>query len=171
MKTTNRLVWLVAIIGTALSFLTQFLVRITLELQSPPQSIPLLPGILYLTYMSSDGAAFGMGDYNSLLISGGILAISALSLVTLLISWFLSKSQKTILKSLQVGVGLVLAGYASITMERILYKSVSTFIDLRVQKTPVLNPADVLIHLGQIISVFSIIFLGLRFIANLRGKS
>lgn len=167
MKTKNRLVWIVAVMGAALSLLTQYLVRTTLESQIPSQSIPLLPGILHLTYISADDAAFGfLGDSSSLLISLGILAILALSAVTLWISWFLSKSQKTILKSLQVGVGLLIAGYTSITMERLVYKGASTYIDIRVLDTPVMNLADVLIHLGQIISVVSIIFLGLKVIAH-----
>ncbi len=52
MMTRNQLVWIVAAVGAALGLLVQYCVRATLELENSPATIPLLPGILHLTYVS-----------------------------------------------------------------------------------------------------------------------
>jgi signal peptidase II len=64
---------------------------------------------------------------------------------------------------LQIGVGLLLAGSISNTVERILFNEISVFIDIRLFKTPIFNLAGVFINLGLVISIISIMFLGLKF--------
>ncbi|HEY9824843.1 MAG TPA: signal peptidase II [Stenomitos sp.] len=86
-----------------------------------------------------------------------------ISACTFFISWLLSKSDKKIMKSLQIGVGLLLAGSVSNTVERILFDEISVFIDIRLFKTPIFNLADAFINLGLVISIISILFLGLKF--------
>jgi urea transporter len=110
----SRLVWLVVAIGTVLSLLVQYCVRATLGLENSPETIALLPGVLHLTYLlpyKAFGAFFSdFSDTKQLVIQASILNIVVISAGTFFVSWLLSKSDKRIMKSLQIGVGLLLAG-------------------------------------------------------------
>lgn len=67
------------------------------------------------------------------------------------------------MRTLQVGVGLLLAGAISNTVEQILFNENAVFIDFRLFRIPVFNVADMFIHLGQVTSVISLVFLGIKF--------
>lgn len=163
--TYNRLLWTVAAIGTALILLVQYGIRTVLESRPSLETIPLLPGILHLTLRSN--AAFSLfGDVKLLLFLiriGSILFIAAL---TFFISWRLSQVGKEMMKSLQVGVGLFLAGTISNTVEHILFNEKAVFIDFRGFQAPVFNLADIFIHVGLLISIISLLFLGIQFVAK-----
>lgn len=160
--TNNRLVWIVAAIGTVLILSVQYGIRTILESRPSLETIPLLPGILNLTYIH--GAAFSMfrdvKQLVTLIRIGSILLIIA---VTFFISWLLSKFDKEMMKALQAGVGLLLAGAISNTVEQILFNENAVFIDFRLFQIPVFNLADMFIHLGQVTSVISLVFLGIQF--------
>lgn len=159
----SRLVWIVAAIGTVLSLLVQYCVRATLGSENSPETIPLLPDVLHLTYLLPYKAFSFSANTNQLVLQVGILSILAIIAGTFFVSWLLSKSNKKIMKSLQIGVGLLLAGSISNTVERFLFNEISVFIDIRLFKTPIFNLADVFINLGLVISIISIMFLGLKF--------
>ena len=164
--TYNRLLWIVAAIGTALILLVQYGIRTVLESRPSLETIPLLPGILHLSYLRSNVAFSLFGDVKKLLFMiriGSILFIAALTFV---ISWRLSQVSKEMMKSLQVGVGLFLAGAISNTVEHILFNENAVFIDLRGFQVPVFNLADIFIHIGLLISVISLLFLGIQFVAK-----
>jgi signal peptidase II len=164
--TYNRLLWTVAAIGTALILLVQYDIRTLIESSHSLETIPLLPGILHLTYLRSTAAFNRFGDVKPLLFLiriGSILFIAALTFV---ISWRLSQVGKEMMKSLQVGVGLFLAGAISNTVEHILFNENAVFIDFRGFRVPVFNLADIFIYVGLLISVISILFLGIQFVAK-----
>lgn len=164
--TNNGLLWTVAAIGTALILLVQYCIRTVLESRPSPETIPLFPGILHLTYLRPNTAFSVLGDVKLLLFLiriGFILFIFALTFV---ISWRLYQVGKEMMKSLQVGVGLFLAGAISNTVEHILFNENAVFIDFRWFQVPVFNLADIFLYLGLLISVISLLFLGIQFVAK-----
>lgn len=164
--TNNRLLWTVAAIGTALILLFQYCIRTVLESRPSLETIPLLPGILHLTYLHPSTAFSFFGDAKPLLFLIRIGYILFIFSLTFVISSRLSQVGKEMMKSLQVGVGLFLAGVISNTVEHILFNGNAVFIDFRGFQAPVFNLADIFIYLGLFISVIFLLFLGIRFVAK-----
>jgi signal peptidase II len=159
----NRLIWIVAAIGTVLILSVQYCIRTIFESRQPLETIPLLPGILHLTYLRG-GAIFSLfDDVKQLLIMIRIGSILFIIAVTFFISWLLYRWGKKMMKALQIGVGLLLAGAISNTVEQIIFNENAVFIDFRLFQIPVFNLADMFIYLGQVISVISLVFLGIKF--------
>lgn len=160
----NRLIWTVTAIGTTLILFAQYCIRVSLESISPLEPIPLFSGILYLTYSRAEDAAFSIfADAKQLLTLIRIGSILFITFVIFFISWILSKSGKEMMKALQIGVGLLLAGAISNTVEKIVFNENAVFIGIRSTQIPALNFADISIHLGQAISAISLILLGIQF--------
>jgi signal peptidase II len=160
----NRLVWIVAAIGTVLIVSVQYCIRTIFESRQPLETIPLLQGILHLTYLRG-GAFLSLFNNNvkQLLILSRIGFILFIIAVTFFISWLLSRWGKEMMKALQIGVGLILAGAISNTVEQIIFNENAVFIDFRLFQIPVFNLADMFIYLGQVISVIYLVFLGIKF--------
>jgi lipoprotein signal peptidase len=90
----NRLIWIVAAIGTVLILSVQYCIRTIFESRQPLETIPLLPGILHLTYLRG-GAIFSLfDDAKQLLIMIRIGSILFIIAVTFFISWLLSRWKK-----------------------------------------------------------------------------
>ncbi len=104
----------------------------------PLQSVPLIPGILHLTYVRNTGAAFGLlRGWASLFIVLAVLIAGWLSLE-------LTRRHHAPLNRL--GLALVLGGAVGNLIDRLRIGSVIDFIDLRVW--PVFNLADSAITIG-----------------------
>jgi signal peptidase II len=161
--TKNRLVWIVGITGTVLILSVQYCIRTIFESRPSLETIPLLPGILHLTYLDGRAAFSMFGNVKQLLTLIRIGSILFIIAVTFFISWLLSRTGKEMMRTLQVGVGLLLAGAISNTVEQILFNENAVFIDFRLFRIPVFNVADMFIHLGQVTSVISLVFLGIKF--------
>ena len=132
--------WLIAALTVAVDQLSKWLVRSTFV---PQQSLPILPGILHLTYVQNTGAAFS-------LFQGQVAALSVVSvLVAGWIGWELLRRESLVgghaglpLNSL----GLILGGAIGNLIDRLRFGYVEDFIDLRVW--PVFNVADSAISVG-----------------------
>ncbi|NJO93438.1 MAG: signal peptidase II [Hydrococcus sp. RM1_1_31] len=147
--------------------LVQYCIRTILESNSSLETIPLLPGILHLTYFRGSTAISSMfRDGKQLLLLIRIGSILFITAVTFFISWLLSKFGKEMMKALQFGVGLLLAGAISNTVEQILFNENAVFIDFRSFQIPIFNFADIFIYLGQLVSIISLVFLGIQFSVN-----
>lgn len=105
---------------------------------APRQSIPLLPGLLHLTYVQNTGAAFGMFRGCSGLFIALAVAIAGWISVEL--------SQRPHPTLGRVGLSLMLGGAVGNLIDRVRLGSVIDFIDLRVW--PVFNLADSAITIG-----------------------
>ncbi len=114
----------------------------------PGQSVPLIPGLLHLTYVQNTGAAFG-------LLRGMTPFLIVLSLaVTAWILWELRGSGAAVgdarsdaLSHVRLwGLSLVLGGAIGNLVDRIVRGYVVDFIDVRVW--PVFNVADTAITVG-----------------------
>jgi signal peptidase II len=160
----NRLIWAVTVIGTALILLVQYCIRVSLGSRSSLETVPLLLDVLHLTYLRGNAASFGLvTGINPQLILIRIGLILLVTAVISWISWLFSRSGKEMMKTLQFGIGLILAGAISNTVEQVVFNENAVFIDVRSSQLPVFNFADVFLYLGQVISVISLIFLGVQF--------
>lgn len=102
------------------------------------QSIPLIPPLLYLTYVRNRGAAFGF-------LQGQTVLLSAIAVVCLL---FISTQWKKIMaKSSFVRWGIVVAFVGAIgnLIDRLRWGAVIDFVDVRLF---VFNVADIAIVVG-----------------------
>jgi len=102
------------------------------------ESIPLIPGILHLTYIKNEGGAFGILDgRGSVLLFGSAVAIA-------LVLWMLLEGGPT--RVTVLGCGLILGGAAGNLLDRLTAGEVTDYVDLRVW--PIFNAADAAIVLG-----------------------
>ena len=101
-------------------------------------SIPVVPGVLHLTYIKNDGGAFGiLGGQGSILLLGSAVAVA-------FVLWMLLEGPPARLMAL--GCGLILGGAAGNLLDRLAAGEVTDYVDLRVW--PVFNAADTAIVLG-----------------------
>ncbi len=138
----NRLFWIVVIIGLILDQLTKYWVAQTFALG---QTIPLLPGIFHLTYVTNTGAAFSLFtaqvEWLKWISLGVILFVM---LFVMPFAWF----YKLRCKGFQLALGCWLAGALGNTIDRFSLGYVVDFLDFRLNNLPILNLADVLITIG-----------------------
>lgn len=102
------------------------------------ESIPVISGVLHITYIENSGGAFGLlQDSQALLLVGSVVAVGVV--LFMLISQPPSPA-------MAAGCGLVLGGAAGNMLDRVVSGSVTDYVDLRVW--PIFNIADVGIVLG-----------------------
>lgn len=102
------------------------------------ESIPLIRGVLHLTYIKNPGGAFGiLGGQSSILLLGSAVAVA-------FVLWMLLTGEPS--RATTAGCGLILGGAAGNLIDRILEGEVTDYVDLRVW--PIFNAADVAIVLG-----------------------
>lgn len=142
--------WLIAALTLAVDQLAKWIVRTSF---APQQSLPLLPGVLHLTYVRNSGAAFS-------LFQGQVAWLSVVSvLVAGWIGWELLRHESLVggraglpLSSL----GLILGGAIGNLVDRLRFGYVEDFIDLRVW--PVFNVADSAITIGVTLLIWHSLF-------------
>ena len=102
------------------------------------ESIPLIGGVLHLTYIKNPGGAFGiLGGQASILLLGSAVAVA-------FVLWMLLTSEPS--RATTAGCGLILGGAAGNLIDRIMAGGVTDYVDLRVW--PIFNAADVAIVVG-----------------------
>ncbi|NLL43203.1 MAG: signal peptidase II [Firmicutes bacterium] len=102
------------------------------------ESVPLIPPFLYITYVQNRGAAFGF-------FQGQVALLSAIAVVCLL--FIFTQWNKIMAKSAFVrwGVIIALAGAVGNLIDRLRWRAVIDFVDIRIF---VFNVADAAIVLG-----------------------
>ena len=135
----NSYFWIVAVASLILDHLTKFWVVQQFELG---ETLPLLPDVFHLTFVTNTGAAF------SLFSNGGVLWLRWLSLLVSLglmaMAWFGPHFNRWE----QVGYGLILGGALGNGIDRFISGYVVDFLDFRLIHFPVFNLADVSINIG-----------------------
>ncbi|TGG79023.1 MAG: signal peptidase II [Aphanocapsa feldmannii 277cV] len=102
---------------------------------------PLLPGLLRFHHIRNSGAAF------SLFHSGGAwLGMVSVLVSAALLLWILRQPPRTPWQV--VGLGCLLAGASGNGVDRLLWGSVTDWIEFLPFRFPVFNVADVLINVG-----------------------
>ena len=108
------------IFGTVLvDFITKKLVMLTMKLG---ESIPLIPGVLNLTYITNDGAAFGsFSEHRWVFMTLSVIMLIALAV--LLVIWDRPKP------TFYIGTSMAIGGGIGNMIDRIAYGTVVDFID------------------------------------------
>lgn len=121
------------------------------------ESIPLIGGVLHLTYIKNPGGAFGiLGGQEGILLLGSAIAVA-------FVFWMLLAGEPS--RATTAGCGLILGGAAGNLIDRVLEGEVTDYVDLRVW--PIFNAADVAIVLG----VGLLLLAALRPEGNTRSKA
>ncbi|MGB3191764.1 MAG: signal peptidase II [Limnoraphis sp.] len=140
----NPIFWIAAILSLIVDHATKFWVLQTLELTSPPQTIPLWPDVFHFTYVINTGAAF------SLFSNGGVSWLRWLSLGVSLGLMALAWWGPQFIRWEQTGYGLILGGALGNGIDRFISGHVVDFLDFRLIQFPIFNLADVSINIGII---------------------
>ncbi|WP_017652947.1 signal peptidase II [Fortiea contorta] len=138
MRLKNRLFWLVAFVGFLIDQLTKYWVVQTFKLG---QTLPLIPEVFHLTYVTNTGAAFS-------LLSGKVEWLRWLSLAVSLVLIGLALFGSALSFWDQLGYGLILGGAIGNGIDRFVLGYVVDFIDFRLINFAVFNLADSFISVG-----------------------
>ena len=148
---------LVIAIGILLDQLTKILAVAFLK---PVDTVPLIKGVLHLTYVENRGAAFGMlADHRWV-----FMAVSTVTIVAIAIALYLGH-----IDGLRYGVCLsaIISGGIGNMIDRIALGYVVDFIDFRLINFAVFNGADSFVCVG---AGFMILFLVLDIIKEAKEK-
>ena len=133
--------------GIALDQLTKALAVGYLK---PLGSVPLINGVLHLTYVENTGAAFGMlKDAPWVFNTFSIIAITALSLYL-----FLGHATG---KLYEISIAMIISGGIGNMIDRIALRYVVDFIDFRLINFAVFNGADSFVCVGAGLMVLALI--------------
>jgi signal peptidase II len=137
----NTLVFIMSVVFTLT--LDQVLKAVVVNCVSPGQIVTLVPHLLWLTYSTNTGAAFGL-----LKGSGQLIFFFSLILVVMMLVWFFWSRERMGAMAF-IGLGLIVGGALGNLADRIFRGEVVDFIDLG--WWPVFNIADMAILVGAII--------------------
>jgi signal peptidase II len=137
----NRLFWVSALVGSVLDRFSKFLITYSFQLTTPPQTLPIIPGIFHLTYVVNTGAAFSLFNQGVSWLRWFSLVVSA---VLLLVAWFGPRWNRWE----QAGYGFILSGALGNGIDRFVLNQVVDFLDFRLIQFPIFNLADVFINVG-----------------------
>lgn len=126
--------------------LTKWLVQTRLV---PGESLPVIPGFFYITYVRNAGAAFGLLQHQTLLF----IAV-ALVVIALIVTYGRRVAGSSTV--MHVALGLLLGGAAGNLLDRILYGRVVDFLDFRLWPF-VFNVADSAIVVGGALFALSLL--------------
>jgi signal peptidase II len=140
MRLKNRLFWIATLIAFFLDQLTKFWVVRTFALG---QTLPLIPGIFHLTYVTNTGAAFS-------LLSGKVEWLRWLSLGVSLVLIAIATFGPVLSLWEQLGYGLILSGAIGNGLDRFVLGYVVDFLDFRLINFAVFNMADSFISIGMV---------------------
>ncbi len=143
---------IVAILVIAVDQASKALIR---NFMSVGDSIPLIPGILHITYVRNPGVAFGLLPNQKI-----VFLIISLAVIIFILYYYRRLNVAERLQTL--ALGLLLGGTVGNIIDRFFLGKVTDFIDFRVW--PVFNLADSSIVIG-------IVLLGFVFINNARKES
>jgi len=122
--------------------LSKFIVRTRLPLG---ESIPVIPGVFYLTHVENPGAAFSLlTNRRPLLVIIAIVVVAGIIVV--------SRQRVARDPLLRTALGLILGGAVGNLWDRAARGVVTDFLDVRVW--PVFNLADSAIVVGAILAVW-----------------
>lgn len=138
MKKDN--IYIIALIGIIIDQFLKFVVRHNMNIL---QSIPVIPHFFSLTYINNEGAAWGiLGNATILLVAVSMIALFFLQK-------FIHEEEKWNHSKI-ISFGLVLSGIVGNLIDRLLYHSVTDYLDFHIfgYNFPIFNFADVTIVVG-----------------------
>ncbi|MFH1825954.1 MAG: signal peptidase II [bacterium] len=132
-------IWALSIV-----LIDQFIKQTVHTLMSLGQTVPLIPGLLNLTYVRNTGAAFSIFvGFSSYLAFVGIIV----TMIVLYIHYRVSDQRKIV----HIALAFILGGSLGNLIDRLCRTYVVDYVD--VSFWPVFNFADIMINIGVIIFV------------------
>lgn len=142
---------IVMILILAADRLTKILVAGTMH---TAESVPLIKGIINLTYTKNTGAAFSILSSHTMLLAMLSLIVIAGIGVFFYRQYKKDPSRKLFLFSM----AFIIAGAAGNLIDRVFYGSVTDFFDLQFMDFAIFNVADCFITVGAILFCVCILF-------------
>ena len=125
---------------------TKILARVYL---SAVPTVPLIPGVLHLTYSLNTGAAFSLfAGWNTALMIFSAVIIAGFCFAL----YSLPKHQG--FRNLLIAVTLMTGGAIGNFIDRLFAGAVTDFIDFRLIGFPIFNVADICVVVGAILAAF-----------------
>lgn len=120
------------------------------------QSIPIIDGLLNITYVRNTGVAFGIFSSTSSPLKAAILSIFTAAAAAVVIVYSIRSSEKN--RLLQVSLSLILGGALGNLYDRLSYGYVIDFIEVFIgnYSWPAFNVADSAISIGVILLALEI---------------
>lgn len=125
--------------------ITKHLVRSGMELD---QSIPILPGLLDLTYIHNYGAAFSILQHQRAFL----IAFTSLAMAAVVI--YILKEQKNLPGIETAALSLIVGGGLGNLIDRVLNGYVVDFLNIHI--LPVFNVADMSVCVGSALLIYSV---------------
>ncbi|HHY38265.1 MAG TPA: signal peptidase II [Clostridia bacterium] len=157
----NRGMWLMAASGGGTLVLDQISKVMIGTWMYPGESRPLIPGLLYLTYVKNTGGVFGVFPrstwvfiVSSLVLLGAFFVAISMARNSPYARFLFSG------KLSNLGVGAVVGGALGNLVDRLRFGAVVDFLDFRVW--PVFNLADIGIVVGVVALGYHFIFCAQR---------
>lgn len=119
------------------------------------QSIKVIPGFLYLTYVENDGGAFSI-------LSGSRWFFIIMAIITLILLFKFILEDTKISKFDTICYSLVTGGILGNLVDRLFHGKVIDYIDFQIfnYDAPVFNFADVCIVIGALMIVYILVVKG-----------
>lgn len=140
-------------VAMAVILLDRLTKLIVLQLMTPTESIPLVGGLVRLTYVRNPGGAFGLFPGRQPLFF--VAAVAVIGFI--LVYWLLVRPSDP---WLVVGLGLELGGAIGNLIDRVAWGTVLDFIDFRFW--PVFNVADSSVVIGLAMLLVAVVRQGRR---------
>ena len=143
----NFMFYIIFLIGMLLDQSVKIFVRKTMELG---QSIRVIDDFFKITYIENEGVAFGIGQ-------GNVILMYIMPLIFLVSGYYLwYKYGDRYGKLITVGAAMIISGGMSNLIDRLIFKSVTDYFDLR--SFAVFNIADILIDVGMVMVIIAVFF-------------
>jgi len=137
-------------IGIALDQLTKWLAVVFLKSVS---TVPIIKGVLHLTYLENTGAAFGM--FNKPEQRWIFLTVSTVAILAMVFYLFSGLCEG---KLAGVALAMLISGGIGNMIDRLLLGYVVDFIDFRLIHFAIFNGADTFVCVGAGLLVLALIF-------------
>ncbi len=115
------------------------------------ESVKILGDILRFTFIKNPGMAFGIQIGNRMFFT----IFASIASIVILIYLFRLKPEH---HWTRFALASILGGAVGNLIDRIVYKEVIDFIDLRFIRWPVFNVADIAVTIGMVILIVFVIF-------------
>lgn len=120
------------------------------------QTVNIIPGMLSYSYTENTGAAFGMLDSSTI-----ILSIASI-LLAVSLSFVLIRYYKNLSKLTKVSLALIIAGGIGNMIDRVFVGFVVDFIQVDFMRFAVFNIADICITFGTILLIMAMVFIEMK---------
>lgn len=143
------------LMSVVLVVLDQLFKLAALEYLKPVDTVPLIDGVLHLTYLENRGMAFGMMQGQKWLLIWG----TALVLLILILALMMGKVQATFPVFC---LGIIIGGGVGNLIDRVYRGYVVDYIHVKIIDFAIFNFADMCVVVGTALLVIYVLFYELR---------